>query len=322
MSVRSILYDVKGTDRKVDLSTQIVAELNESQLLWIDLSEYSDDELNEVAVLLGLKRESLYTIMQQEHRPRLDHYGAYSQLNINTIEEVAGKYKLVEVDFILSANLIVTLHHQPVAFLHSFDQRVKADSDLGILDAPAFLAVLLDWHVTTYFRLVEDLERAVDKIDAHALRPRHTRDLLTELARLRQRVGFIRRVLTPHREVYAAMSRPDFLAVANSASTAHFRILADRLTRAIEAVENARELLVGSYDMFTTQTTLRTNEVIKVLTLSSFIWFPASVIVGIAAMLLKSPVDPATTPGFWAMIGLIIVIFVLTLSVARWRRWI
>jgi Mg2+ and Co2+ transporter CorA len=48
-------------------------------------------------------------------------------------------------------------------------------------------------------------------------------------------------------------------------------------------VENARELLIGSFDIFTTQMTMRTNEAMKVLTLVSFVWFPASVITVIFA---------------------------------------
>ena len=322
MPVRAYLYDATATDKEVTLSSQVIADLHDQQLLWIDVSEFEEKELHQVVSLLDLTRDSLYTLLQAEHRPRLDNYSRYSQLNINTIEAIDGKYKLLEVDFILGANFIVTVHRKPAAFIANFDGRVKGDSDLGGLDAPSFLASLLDWHVSSYFRLVEDLQKEIDSIDAHALRPRHTRDLLSELAKLRQKVAFVRRILTPHREVYAAMARPDFQIVANSDAALHFRYLAERLDRAIEATENAREVLVGSFDMFTTQLTLRTNEVIKVLTLVSFIWFPASVIVGIAAMLLRTPVNPLATPGFWIMMGSIGLIGLITLILARFRNWI
>jgi len=322
MAIRAYLYDATGTDQEVTLTPQIVTDLNSRQLLWVDVAEFEESELRQIASLLSLERESLYTLLQSGRRPRLDHYSGYAQLNIQAIQQTEGKYGPVEVDFILGKNLIVTVHRKPVSFLDSFDQRVKGDSDLGELDAPAFLAGLLDWHVTSYFRLLEELELEVDRIDAHALRPRHSRDLLAELAKLRQSVAYIRRILTPHREVYAAMARPDFLVIANSSSSPHFRNLADRLDRAIEAVENARELLVGSFDIFTTQTTLRTNEIIKVLTIVSFIWFPASVIVGITGLLLKSPVHPTTSPGFWIMMGTILFVAVSTVALARWKRWI
>ena len=322
MPIRAYLYDSAATDKEVALSAKIVDSLNETQLLWVDISEFEERELREVAAVLSLTDDSLYSLLQSEHRPRLDNYGSYAQLNINTIEETEGKYKKAEVDFILGSNVVVTVHRVPIAFLDSFDRRIKGDSDLGQLDAPAFLAALLDWHITSYFRLVEELEKEVDKIDAHALRPRHSRDLLSELARLRQRVSVVRRILTPHREVYAAMARPDFQRVANSTSAAHFRALADRLDRAIEAVENSRELLVGSFDMFTTQMTLRTNEVMKALTLASFVWFPASVIVGITALVLRTPVNPFGTPGFWVMLLSIALVGVVTVAIGRWRNWI
>lgn len=322
MAIRAYLYDAAGTDQEVPLTRRCIENLHARQLLWVDVSEFEESELRQLVALLMLERDSLYALLQPRRRPRLDHYRGYAHLNIHTIEPADGAYALLEVDFLLSANLIVTVHRKPVAFLDSFAQRVKGDSDLGELDAPAFLAALLDWHVTSYFRLLEDLEAEVDKIDAYALRPRRSRDLLAELAKLRQRIAFARRALTPHREVYAAMARPDFQLIASSQSAAHFHSLADRLDRAIETVENARELLVGSFDIFTTQTTLRTNEIIKVLTIASFIWFPASVIVGISALLLHSPVNPAHSPGFWLTLGSILLTAFSTLALARWKRWI
>ncbi|MCX6377868.1 MAG: hypothetical protein NT023_00095 [Armatimonadetes bacterium] len=86
----------------------------------------------------------------------------------------------------------------------------------------------------------------MDKIDAQALRPSNSRDLLADLSKLRYRVAFVRRTLTPHREVYQAMARWDFHLISKSDSAAHFTLLQDSLERAIEAVENARELLIAS----------------------------------------------------------------------------
>ncbi len=322
MTVRAYLYDATATDREVIPTIDMITGLHEKQLLWIDVSDFEDEELRQAAKLVNLRRESVESLLQTQHRPRLDSYGRYVQLNINTIQEDDGHYRQVEVDFILAPNLVMTFHRKPVLFLESFDRRVKSDTDLGQLDAATLLAALLDWHVTAYFRIVEDLEINIDKIDAHALRPRHRRDLLSEMAHLRQKVAYVRRALTPHREVYAALARPDFQTLTRSDSMAHFGALFERLERAIDAVENARELLIGSFDIFTTQTSLRTNEAMKVLTLVSFVWFPASVIVSIAAMLLGAPVNPMGTPGFWVMIVAIVLIGFLTLGFARWRRWI
>ena len=321
MTIKAYLYDATATDGEAELTTELLAALHDQQLLWVDASECTDAEIKALGAMLTLTNDSIRSLLQKEHRPRLDHYGAYSQLIVNTIQETEGRYQLVEVDFIFAPNLIVTLHRQPVAFLQSFDRRVRSDSDLGGLNVHSFLAGLLDWHIIGYFRLVETLEKAVDAIDAHALRPRHTRDLLGDMAKLRQQVAFVRRTLTPHREVYAGLLRLDNQNTGSDEAFS-FQLLIERLDRAIEAVENARELLIGSFDIFTTQVTMRTNEVVKVLTLVSFIWFPASVLVGIAGLLLKVPVDPRTDAGFWLLLGAIGLLGVFTLVFARLRRWI
>ncbi len=322
MSIRAYLYDASGIDTEVELTQRIIEELNEKRLLWVDVHDYDEAEVRRLAGLMCLSRDSIFALLQTGSRPRVDHYGSYSQFNINTLEEVSGKYSVVEVNFVVGVNRVITVHDKPVRFLEGFDERIRGDSALGQLDAAAFLATLLDSHVTGYFRLLEDLGKEIDRIDAHAMRPRHTRDLLGELARLRQKVAFVRRLISPHREVYAALALPDFQAVTGPDSAHHFRILSDRLDRAIEAVENSRELLVGSFDMFTTKMTLRTNDVMKALTLASFIWFPASVIVGIASMILPAPVRPASSPGFWIMLGSIGLVALITMGVARLKRWI
>ena len=322
MPVRAYLYDATAVDREVTLTAEVAAGLHDQQLLWVDLMDFDEAELRATAAMLGLKRDSVYNLLQPDRRPRLDNYGDYFQLNIDAIEEEDSKYRLVELNFVVGRNFVLTVHKTPVHFLESFDTRVKGDTQLGELNAPAFLAALLDWHITSFFRIIEHLEVRVDRLDTLAMRPHHGRDVLTELAKLRQRVAFIRRTLTPHREVYAALARPDFQAIAGSDSAAHYGLLNDRLERAVEAVENARDLLVGSFDMFTTQTALRTNEAMKTLTLVSVALLPASVVIGIASFLIKGPVYSVGNLGFWLMIASIVLIGITTVAVARWRRWI
>jgi magnesium transporter len=322
MTISFYLYDSTATDRTVNFGAKEIAALHDQQLLWIDVTAFDEQEIDKLRDLLRLTRDSVRFLLQKGTRPRLDDYGHYAQLNINAIQQSESRVKLIEVDFIIRPNLIVTLHRQPVTFLEDFDQSVRSDTDLGTLNAESFLAGLLDWHITGYFRIVEELEKEIDRLDAHALRSDHKYDLLSDMAKLRQSVAFVRRVLTPHREVYAGLLRREFQNKKAADEDFAFPLLNERLERAIDSVENARELLIGSFDMFTTRTTMKTNEVMKALTLFSFVWFPASVVVGIFAMLLKTPVSPVDDLGFWAMMGSIFLIAVATAIFARLRNWI
>lgn len=318
MTVDSRLFDADGTDDAVGLDEAIVRGLTDRQLLWVDVHGEDEEELRHVAEVLGFDRQSIHNLLNPIGRPRLDVLGEYFEVNVVALDE---QDQPLELDLLAGRNWVATVHRDALPFLDELRERLAPDTELGRLTAPSFLAALLDWQVGTYFKSVDELEHAVDRLDDRALKDADRDDLLHDLIRVRRRIAGIRRTLTPHREVFAALARPDFEVIASSDSAAHFRALADRLERAISAVENARELLIGSFDIFMTQTSQRTNDVMRVLTIISVILLPAVVIAGVMGMNFKVSFfdDPAF---FWLVLIAMAGIAVVVLLVARRQRWI
>ncbi len=109
--------------------------------------------------------------------------------------------------------------------------------------------------------------------------------------------------------------------VADGDTPEPWTTLEARLERAIEAVENARELLVGSFEIVMTRNGQRTNDIVRVLTVVSVTLLPAGVIAGIFGMNFKA--DLFDVPGlFWPMVGAIVVLCVVILVGARARGWL
>ena len=97
--------------------------------------------------------------------------------------------------------------------------------------------------------------------------------------------------------------------------------IVDRLERAIDAVENARELLVGSFDIYLGRSAQRSNDVMKVLTLVSAIALPAIVLAGVMGMNFKVPFFDNPN-NYFLVVGSMIVFGLVIVGVARWRHWI
>lgn len=322
MPLRAFLYDAEAIDREVPLTPEIIQNLSKAQLLWVDVEAPQESEIRQIVELFALHADSVYNMRQTLRRPRLDIYSAYFHVNVDSIRLDGRTYRIITLDFLVGQNYVITIHGEPIDFLDSFDDRIKGDSPLGQLDSPSFFAALLDWHITTYFRVVEKLASAVDKLDERALRSHANDDLLSPLVEMRRNVALVRRTLAPHREVYAALARPDFQALASSRSASHFRALHDRMERAIDAVENARELVIGSFEIYATQTTKRTNEVIKLLTLVSVILLPIGAIASIMGMNFKASIYQTGNVGFESVIGVVLAIAIGTLVIAHRKHWI
>jgi Mg2+ and Co2+ transporter CorA len=115
------------------------------------------------------------------------------------------------------------------------------------------------------------------------------------------------------------LERPDFVLREELGEV--WPGMIQRLERAIDAIENARELLVGSVDLYLGRSSQRTNDVMKILTLISSIALPGIVLAGVMGMNFKVDIfdDPSN---FWKVIGAMAAFSVLIVGVARWRRWI
>jgi Mg2+ and Co2+ transporter CorA len=275
-----------------------------------------------VAAILSLADEAVYNLTQKQRRPRLDNYGEYFHVNVGAICEDDSSFNTCELDFIVGRNYVLTAHREEVSFLQSFSDQIKGDSQLGRLDVSALLSALLDWHITDYFRAIERVEAEVDTLEAMALRFRSDKTMLSRLVAQRRRASQIRRALAPHREVFAALARPDFQSVAASKHAAAFRALSDRLERALETVDNARDLIVGAFDIYASQMSQRTSQTMKLLTLYYVALTPASLVIGLMGMNFHLRLFDYGERGFWGVIGCLFLISGTTILIARKNRWI
>ena len=96
--------------------------------------------------------------------------------------------------------------------IDDFRTLAEGGGELGALDAPSFLATLLEWVVTSYSRAFDEIESTLENFDVSVLTPPRPgsgrRERRSELVETRGRVGRLRRALAPHREIFATLAIP------------------------------------------------------------------------------------------------------------------
>jgi magnesium transporter len=207
--------------------------------------------------------------------------------------------------------------------LDEFFERAQGGGQIGALDAPSFVATILDWIVASYLRALDAVESELEELDARVMTntPKEAADDLTRLVELRRTIGTLRRALSPHREVVVSLSHPEFDALSSEESAQRFADLERRVTQALDAAREAKESTFGSFDLLVTRIGHRTNDIMKVLTLVTVILLPATVLGGIMGMNFEvSLFDLAWV--FWVVIATMLGIAVVVVSVARARNWI
>lgn len=144
---------------------------------------------------------------------------------------------------------------------------------------------------------------------------------LPELQRLRRAASRLRRMLAPHRAVFGALSRPDFRPADDGVAARHFASLDTRYERAMDMVENARELVIGSFELLTSRTGIDTNQSMRTLTFVTVVTGVLAVIAGVLGMNFDASFFDTRDVGFAVAAGVMLVLAGIALWFGRRRAW-
>lgn len=327
VALRATLYDADGRDHEADLQPGIVEGLGERQLLWIDFDGRDEKAIARLVELFGLTDETAKMLASDRAVAQLLRYPDRVHLRLVAMQpkDPGGKAdkRLADVaptsiDIVVAQNVVITGHHGHVTAFDQFLEHIRGDSALGALNAADFLTVLVDSVLADYLGHVETIERRIDTLDEVALRISDADTFLREVVALRRRIAVLRRGLAPHRWAFAPLARPDFELEGLGKP---WPGIMDRLETALDAAENARELLIGAFDVYMATSAQRTNDVMKALTILSAILLPAVVLAGVMGMNFR--IGFFENPdNFWLAVGVMVTLAVVVLGVSRWRGWI
>ena len=282
-------------------------------------------DLAAVAEAVGIDDRLVTTLASERGRADLTQHPEYIHLILESMEAPAssatGEAPLepLEIDLVAGRNWVVTVHSKPIPALERIDELTAGDTRFGALDAAGFLAAIVDEVLAGYLGLAEAIEREIDQLDEQALRTKPGDDILARIVSLRRRIGEIRRTLTPHRVAFAAFARPEMELHEELGRSGPG--LTDRLDRTIDAIENLRDLLLGTYDIHMGRSAQHANEIMKRLTLLSAVLLPSVVLAGIMGMNYQMAFFEDTS-NFYLVVGGMMVFGLSLLAVSRWRRWL
>jgi Mg2+ and Co2+ transporter CorA len=315
-----VLFDAQARTRSVELDEVAGLALQDHQLLWIDLTAPDEETLSRVWEQCGLP-EAARHFHGEGTTPLLCSESGHFWLRVvaacdHASHPVAGAL----LTLVAGDNRIVSLHDVPIGFIDTLRERGNDASPIGALGAESFVAALLDWQLSTYFEAVSDYEKAIERLENDIL-VGNGRPTLAELRRLRSWASRLRRMLAPHRSVFGALSRPDFRPSESRAAERHFVAIDTRFERAMDMVENARDLVLGSFELFSSQTALQTNESMKVLTFVTVITGGLATLVGALGMNFDASFFGTQDLGFWIAIAGLGLVTAAALLLGRRRRW-
>jgi magnesium transporter len=230
---------------EIDL-LDVKAALDEpASLVWVDTTDPDDGELSLLEESFQLDPLIADDIRDRHPRPTLEHYGTHALV-------VAYSSTLVEVDFIIGPNWLITVREESEASarwpiegpLARYERTRCEDVTAGFL-LYVLLDALVDGHVDETDELDDRIEAIEDRIFAETAASEHA--VQQELYEIRRRLLELRHAVAPLRDVVAALLRRE-VAPVHSEAVLHLQDVYDHVLRVVDVIDTQRELVGNGTD--------------------------------------------------------------------------
>ncbi len=320
--VRTLLFDADGRDRYLSFDELEPARLSQRTLAWVDLPSDDPAQIDRALARLQAPELPLVALLDPRSAPVLSQQDWFCARAIAPrLDRDSAKCHGEPWLLAVGPNVVLTVHRGTLPFLDEVYANDDPLSRVGMLDADSFAAALLDRMLTSYFDAIDRFEQHLDTLEVRILEPRVRAGYLVELRSLRRSVSILRRLLSAQRNLFDALSRPDFRPDRDEAVARRFRAVSTRYERVVDGVENARDLVVGSFELLATRLSQRTNESMRALTFFTVLLGSLAVVAGVLGMNFRTALFDTGAQGFWSVVVAMALVVVAALWIARRRGW-
>jgi magnesium transporter len=292
---------------------------SEKCYVWVDLAGPSPATLSEVADILGLHPLIAEDIRDRNERSKIVEIGDVLHIVLFALR-YAGEAHATEVDIVLGQRFLLTAHDDDWDPTAAPLLRGGPEQLLSHGPDKLFYAVA-DHIVDGYFPVLDRLADEIDQLQDDVVE-RASQWTLQKLFVLKRELIQIRRATSPAREVFNQLTNRD-LALIRDDHVVYFRDVYDHLIRVTDELDNYRELVSGTLDVYLSTVNNNLSLIMKRLTGVTVILAGIGAAAGIFGMSeAGAAFQGAESSGFWIVTAFTVAVAVMAAIILRRIDWI
>lgn len=317
-------------EKKVERIEETFSCPENGKVSWINISGLGDVEiLRQVGLNFRIHPLALEDMLNTGQRPKVEEYE--SQLFIVLQMAYATNDEDIvfeQVSMVLGKQFVITVQEEaghdvfgPVRL-----RLQQGGGNVRYMKADYLAYTLVDAVVDHYFPLVESLGDSMEEFQERVLND-PTRERLRQLHDFRRAIAELRRAVWPQREVLAHLTR-DETGLIEGQTKFFFRDCYDHTMIVLDLLETYRDATRNLMDLYLSSLSMRTNEVIRVLTVISSIFIPLTFIAGLYGMNFDRSTSGLNMPelgwrfGYLYAIGLMLAVAVGMILFFKRKKWL
>ena len=321
-------------ERIISDKEELLPHLDNQRVTWINIDGLGDiDVLRALGSRFNLHPLALEDVLDTGQRPKVEQYDGYlfivvQMLYLNAAKQMCGE----QVSMFLGKNFLITLQEE--ADFDVFEPvraRIRAANGIIRKFGTDYLAyALLDSIIDHYYPVLESVGASIDLIEDELV-DIPLKSPVADLHLYKRTLTQIRRFIWPVRDLINSMMHEE-TGIVSKGTRVYLRDCYDHTVQLMDLVESYRDVLSGLMELYHSSVGIRTNEIMKVLTVISSIFIPLTFIVGIYGMNFASEADGKKLPwnmpelhrpwGYAAVMLVMLGIAIFQIFYFKRRRWL
>jgi magnesium transporter len=311
---------------KADTRAPFMQKIEHNNFAWINLANPPAKDLLFLKDTHRVSSNVLQQLITPIKRPKIEEYPGYLFLVLHfpVFYEKDRQTIPTELDFIITREAIITVYPEPVPSLvqffedcsHHLPMREEYFQTTGYL-----LFCILDKLIDSCLPMLDHVQEKIDDTEDKIFKGQE-KEMLSEVAIIKRDIIDFRRTIKPQRSVLEILSKKssrffnqdlDFISQEVIGSNIRVWNTLENHKEMIEAIEKTNESLF-SYKI---------SEIVKVLTILSFITFPLNLVTGFLGMSLFENVPFMHSPfAYLYVLAAELIIGLLLITFFRKKKWL
>jgi len=264
-------------------------EIEYKKVTWIDIEKPQASDIEFLREKFHFNPIDLEEIDRMTYRPKADDHGKYIFIVLHFPYYDTAKESTIssELEIFITKTHLITTHPFPIPPLTSAFEGCKnhvsvAERYMGQTTGQ-LLYHLMNRLFDACFPKLDLIAERIDKIEQDIFKNKE-KEMVKEISLVQREVLNLRRILKPQRSILESLATADNAEILPKKFQIYFRDIIGSNIRVWNALENHKETIEALKDTNESLLSNKIGEIMKILTVVSFVTFPLSVITGFWGM--------------------------------------
>jgi magnesium transporter len=309
---------VEKTIEKVEDCLEYVAT---ASVTWINVEGLANlDVIQKIGEGFKLHPLAMEDVLHTRQRPKVDDYEEFLFMVFRELHD-KDFFETEQISIFLGRNYLITFQETVGDPFDGVRDRIRKGRPRLRSSGPDYLAyALLDAVMDSYFPILDRYNARLDALEEEASTSPSNETPL-KIQEIRRDLVEMRGVAWSTREMLSNLLRTESDLISKPTQP-YLRDVYDHGVAVMEILDTYREIAAGLRDIYLSRVSVRTNEIMKALTLIATLFMPLTFLVGLYGMNFEKLPGKESEVFFWIFVFFMLAVALGMIMWFRKKHWI